>query len=101
MARARVCVCVSAHSPDPQSLDSHHIWPLGMGGPDTADNLVTVCPNAHRNVHELLRAWVKWDGPPPWEIRSHFGRYTRELAERGYLLWVAGGRPPRRALDGG
>jgi hypothetical protein len=78
------CLCVADHQPEPQSLDRHHIWPLGMEGPDTPGNIVVICPTTHRNVHELLRAWVAWQGQPPWEIRRHFSPYARQLAHQGY-----------------
>lgn len=80
------CLCVAEHRPSPQELHRHHIWPLGMGGPDTEENVVWLCPTSHTNVHELLRAWVKYEGEPPWEIRRFFSPYIRDLAEQGYRM---------------
>ena len=32
-------------------LETHHIIPLSAGGPDSATNVVALCPNHHREVH--------------------------------------------------
>lgn len=32
-------------------LESHHIIPLGEGGPDHEDNVAALCPNHHREAH--------------------------------------------------
>jgi 5-methylcytosine-specific restriction protein A len=32
-------------------LEVHHMIPLALGGPDTIDNTIAVCPNCHRRVH--------------------------------------------------
>jgi len=34
-------------------LESHYVKWLSKGGSPTADNLVVLCPNCHRRVHEL------------------------------------------------
>lgn len=80
------CICVANHNPNPMELNRHHIWPLGMGGPDTEENTVWLCPTAHANVHELLRAYIRYEGSPPWEIRRQFSPYIRAIAEEGYKL---------------
>lgn len=78
------CVCVADHNPNPMELNRHHILPLGEGGLDEPDNVVWLCPTSHANVHELLRAYVKYEGSPPWDIVKHFGVYIRMLAKEGY-----------------
>lgn len=70
-------------------LNRHHILPLSEGGPDVPDNIVWLCPTSHVNVHELLRAWVKYEGEPPWDIRKHFSPYIREIAAEGYRRMTA------------
>ena len=35
-----------------QNLHPHHIVYKSQGGPDTLYNLVTLCMNCHRDVHE-------------------------------------------------
>lgn len=38
-------------SDDTPYLETHHIWPLAEGGPDTVENCAAVCPNCHRALH--------------------------------------------------
>lgn len=87
------CMCVSDHNPNPMELHRHHIWPLGMNGPDEDDNIVWLCPTSHVNVHELLRAWMGFGGEPTWSIRKYFSPYIRRLAEDGFDRWTQAGRP--------
>jgi hypothetical protein len=63
-------------------LNDHHIWPKGAGGPDTSDNLVTLCMNGHGSVHDLLSKMLR--GPVPWSVRRRYGLRVRRLASRGY-----------------
>ena len=83
------CVCVADHNPNPMELNRHHVWPLAEGGPDTDDNVVWLCPTSHANVHELLRAWLRYEGRPPWAIRKRFSAYIRGLAESGFEQTMA------------
>lgn len=36
-------------------LEVHHKKPLSEGGLDTLDNVTALCPNCHREVHDILR----------------------------------------------
>ena len=54
----RHCDCQAEHRPAPLDLERHHVWPLAMGGPDTAANIEWLCPTAHTNVHEILRTFM-------------------------------------------
>jgi hypothetical protein len=90
----RVCECRSVHSPYPLELERHHIWPLGMGGPDTSDNVAWVCPTTHTNIHELLRHIVRV-GMLTWgEVGAMYdvpvSRYAFDLAHEGYRRFIAG-----------
>lgn len=80
----RVCVCVADHRPRPDELHLHHIVPLYAGGPDADANIVATCPTMHTNVHELLRAWERHSGEPPWSVRRNYSAYCRDLAEQGW-----------------
>jgi hypothetical protein len=71
-------------------LDSHHIWPKGMGGPDVPANRVVVCPNGHGAIHEYIRRLIRHNGVVPPDEARHFGRKVRALAVRG---WTEAGRP--------
>lgn len=85
------CPCVMDHNPNPMELNEHHIWPLYLGGPDTKDNLIWLCPTTHTNVHELIREWMKFKGEPPWYVRTKFSVFTRNLAQQGYDAWKSQG----------
>lgn len=93
----KVCPCVSDHRPPVLELNDHHILPLYLGGPDVADNLVTICPNAHVSTHELLRLLLR-DGLFTYrqaqERQSRpVSRYAYDLAVEGYRRYLAT-RPP-------
>lgn len=81
------CECVADHNPNVITFHQHHVWPLGMGGPDEASNLVLLCPTVHASIHHLLREFVRADGEPGWLITRHFGNYPRRLAAQGYYAW--------------
>jgi 5-methylcytosine-specific restriction endonuclease McrA len=34
-------------------LEVHHIHYLSLGGSDTLDNVIALCPNCHRKIHQL------------------------------------------------
>lgn len=84
---AASCACVADHNPNAVQLHVHHIWPLGMGGPDDPANEVLVCPTTHAKIHRLLREAVKTSTPPvelPWAMRRSFGAYAVQIAQAGY-----------------
>lgn len=88
------CECVSRHSPVCRSTHLHHIWPLGMGGPDEPDNIEVLCPNQHAMTHMLIRLWgYRYNGEPPWWLRRHFSYLARQLSELGWTRWHEAGRP--------
>ncbi len=67
--------------------EDHHVWPLGMGGPDVAANKERVCANGHGMVHYYLALLFKAErtgGSIPWSTRRRFGFRTRRLAMLGY-----------------
>ncbi len=76
--------CFVHRHKDPQPVDKHHVWPLSEGGPDVKDNLVALCPNGHRRVHEYLRLLKKHDGKVPWLKRKLFGHRVRYVGQTGY-----------------
>lgn len=89
----QTCLCRATHSPYPLELERHHVWPLGMGGPDTTENVVFVCPTTHTNTHELLRLFMR-DGSLTWgEIGAIYdvpvSRYAFDLAHEGYRRVLA------------
>lgn len=82
----QTCRCVADHRPRPQELEAHHVVPIGWGGPKDGE-ITWLCPASHTNVHELLRAWQRHGGPPPWSVSRYFSPFIRALAQRGYVAW--------------
>lgn len=84
-------------------VNEHHVWPLGMGGPDSPANRVSLCMNAHGAVHSYLDLLVRFgadfddpdnpNGGVPWHTAQHYGPKVRRLAFEG---WTRAGRPIRR-----
>ena len=46
--RCQMC----GQSYDKRHLHCHHIRPLGIGGSNNAGNLITLCDQCHKEVHE-------------------------------------------------
>ncbi len=89
-----VCVCVADHRPPVLEYERHHIWPLGLGGPDEDHNLVWICSTTHGNVHELMRLMFKAGRAlTDYELSAledrPVSRYAAALAREGYLLATA------------
>jgi hypothetical protein len=73
-------------------LERHHVWPKGLGGPDTKENIVQVCDNAHGSIHSLLDYYIDFGGEVPWKIRRNYGLGVRQLAKEGWDRIQAAGR---------
>jgi hypothetical protein len=62
-----------------------------MGGPDTQANRVWLCPTAHTNAHEILRAMMKFGRLTYGEVAASqeppVNRYAYQVALRGYNAW--------------
>jgi hypothetical protein len=78
--------------PMPGTVEVHHVWPLGMGGPnvpalpDGTVQKVPVCPTGHYNIHRAMRQLIH--GETPTGTRREV-----ELARSGFASWVAAGKP--------
>ncbi|MBW7877599.1 MAG: HNH endonuclease, partial [Candidatus Cloacimonetes bacterium] len=51
-----ICECCEQQAPfitddGKPYLEVHHLQPLALGGPDTPENTVAICPNCHRELH--------------------------------------------------
>ncbi len=75
------CPCVVRHVPAIRSTVTHHTVPKSWGGPDTPDNRIELCDNAHRLVHHRLNQWRTYRAEPP---ASGFSTFIRDLARRGW-----------------
>lgn len=69
--------------------EKHHVWPLGMGGPNVEANKILVCANAHYSIHAVIDLLIKHDGNPPTEQMRKFGYKVRRYAKQGYSEWKA------------
>jgi hypothetical protein len=85
-------VCAVHHHDDYVPIEAHHVWPLGMGGPDRPGNKVKVCANGHYLIHGYLDLLITYGDEVPWEAAQHYGPKVRELARRG---WDQAGGPRR------
>lgn len=83
------CSVHKYHWPPVLETEVHHVWPLGMGGPDVVGNTVKVCGTGHANIHRVLRALAYGKTPPKAT------RQERYYAVRGLLAWQNAGRPGR------
>jgi hypothetical protein len=83
-----VCALHRFHRPTPLRLVVHHVWPVGMGGPNRAVNREIVCDTGHANVHELLAALVAGEATGRRGTAKE-----RAMAQLGYDRWVEAGRP--------
>ena len=82
------CAVHTHHEWEPTNI--HHVWPKGMGGPDTKANKVVVCMNGHGAIHAYIQLLIKYDGKIPNDTRMHFGLKVRNLARSG---WEQAGMP--------
>ncbi len=73
-------------------IELHHIWPIGMGGPDAPGNIVSVCANGHHAVHDYMRLLAR--GSATFLQRRRYGKKVRRLAIDG--LTRAANAPKRR-----
>jgi hypothetical protein len=79
------------------TVDLHHIWPLGHGGPNTKANTTHICPSGHVRVHELLEQLLRAGGELPWAVLRHYGQAERQLARRGFEAIQANRTPSGRS----
>jgi hypothetical protein len=73
-----------------EPIERHHLWPLGMGGPDVDSNKISVCANGHYSIHEFIRQLMLHDGVVPASTAKHFNAKVRAYATQG---WTEAGRP--------
>lgn len=99
------CALHGYHSPRPQRLHIHHVFPLAWR-PDaperTDEDIVHLCPTGHDNVHALLDLLRKFyedhGGVPPYYKLREWGEAERDLAFEGVKRWIAAtGQLPLRA----
>jgi len=53
-AMHRCCLCPEHHD----ITDLHHVVEISVGGPNTEDNLMVVCPTCHAKIHRLRNRYT-------------------------------------------
>ncbi len=84
------CQQHSKHFPKVQLTHRHHVWPLGLGGPDIEDNIVIICPTGHTNVHRLIDEYKAMNGNVPYSVIRRFAWSERRLAKLGWDRYKRG-----------
>jgi hypothetical protein len=84
------CLVHTNHTPQSHINEVHHIWPLGMKGPDIPANRIVICATGHNNVHDLLSSLVRNNGFLAGDTLRRYGKADRRLAMMGYLRWKNG-----------
>lgn len=80
-------VCAVHEHDSSVPVELHHVWPLGLGGPNNPTNRIQVCTNGHYEIHAFMDYLNRYDGRPPWEIAREFGPRVRAFALQGYNDW--------------
>lgn len=79
------CQIHTQHKPRSHVNHVHHIWPLGEGGPNIADNKIVVCPTGHYNIHTLIDLLLKKNGNVSWADLAPYTLNERSYAKLGYM----------------
>lgn len=96
------CLCVKEHRPAVLEPESHHLWPVYLGGPEHQSTMVKLCNTTHSNVHRILRAMIKADKWLPRKAGQP--AYSHHIATLGFQAWTAAGKPrelPRALVSSG
>lgn len=83
------CQVHKGHRPAVHRTAVHHIWPLGLGGPNVAANKVNICGTGHDTIHTNIHA-LCLHGP---DVALVGTKVEKSLALRGYQAWIDAGKP--------
>lgn len=75
-------------------IQTHHVFPVGLGGPNVHSNRVQICADGHTEVHNYMNLLV--GDAVPWRVRLRYGFRVRRLARQGwdaYLKSTSRGAP--------
>lgn len=87
VGRATSCACSRQHAPRPARYVWHHVLPQVCGGTTTADNLVSVCDNAHYAIHVVLWQIAHTHQLGPAIMNRHLAsrnKFIRKMAQQGF-----------------
>ncbi len=86
------CEIHGYHWPPIHATVWHHVHPLGLGGPDIAENMVEMCNTGHVNIHVALDYLLDMEGRPVKGKLKGFTRKELALAWSGYHSVVKRGQ---------
>lgn len=94
----RACLCQADHRPAVLEPQSHHLWPVYLGGPPARATMLWLCPTTHTTVHRCLRAMVRAGRVLSRDELREPGRprpphYAWATACNGLLAWQASLEP--------
>jgi tetratricopeptide (TPR) repeat protein len=69
-AMGRCCLCPEHHD----VVDLHHVVLISEGGPNTAENLMAVCPTCHAKIHRIRNSY------PVEQLRMYKERWVKLCA---------------------
>lgn len=77
MKKTHTCSLQKYHWPPVTDTDLHHIIPREYKGPTVDKNLIELCNNCHRSIHEYIDTVLSLLVPPK------ITRAQRKVAEQG------------------
>lgn len=84
------CQVHAFHRPTPQVCFRYYVWPLDMGGPDTPENVVIVCPTGFTNISLLFDDIKHNGGVTAYAYRRKFAQTEVHVAELGWSRFTKG-----------
>ncbi len=65
-------ICGFQGTTDSSILEIHHIRSLGKGGDNTLDNIIVLCPNCHKQVHDRMENESEFIGGSPCQMSGQY-----------------------------
>lgn len=86
--------CHGGHCDLVRTFDGHHVVEQSEGGATVPENLAIVCPNTHRNTHDLYAEYDEYNGVLPPGVRDGYSRISRRMAKARWEAKTAGKTAP-------
>lgn len=81
--------CHGGHCDEVQTFDKHHVIEQSEGGATVPENLAVICPNTHRNTHDLYALYDEYNGLVPRGLLG-YPRIARRMARARWHAKQAG-----------
>lgn len=85
--------CHGGHCDQVRTFDGHHVVEQSEGGVTSPENLAIICPNTHRNAHDLYALYDEYNGALPRGLLD-FSRIVRRMAKARWEAKQAGKTAP-------